>query len=248
MNESASLVQIQKKRCLIIDDDQELVRMLSAFFERSGLDVRSAYSTVSALKELERWRFDVIILDYMLPGTDGVSFLDALRKGGDKTPVIMLTAKALEDDRILGLKTGADDFLAKPFSAKELLARMEAIWRRSSVFQNAASPELGKILPLGPFELDFSTRSLKTKDGRVEHLSSGEFAMLRAFALNPGVALSRDRLMALCDEKDRDAFDRAIDVRITRLRKLLTGLGGSSSLIQTVRALGYVYMPIVADK
>ena len=234
----------QKKRVLIIDDDQELVRMLGGFLERSGLEVRQAFSTLMAQKELERWRFDALILDYMLPGMDGMSFLQLLRNGGDKTPIIMLTAKAQEDDRVLGLQTGADDFIAKPFSAKELLARLEAIWRRSEVIQGAAKPELGKVLPLGPFELDFSTRTLKNKQGVVQALSSGEFAMLKAFALNPGIALSRDRLMALCDEKDRDAFDRAIDVRITRLRKLLASLGGSNALLQTVRGLGYVYMPL----
>lgn len=234
-----------EKRCLIVDDDRELSRMLAQFLRQNGIDAREAGNAVEAQKELSRWRFDALILDQMMPGEDGLSMLLRLRKGGDRTPALMLTAKAQEADRVLGLESGADDFIAKPFSPRELLARLQAIWRRANMIPSSAAPEMGKSAQLGRFVLDFASRSLQSPEiAQGSHaLSSGEFALLKAFALNPGVALSRDRLMKLCDEKDRDAFDRAIDVRVARARKLLTTLGLEPTVIQTVRGLGYAYMP-----
>lgn len=229
-----------QERLLIVDDDSDLRKALAKFFEAQGLRVTSAANAGEARQALSRNVFDAIVLDGMMPGEDGFALLRSLRAGGEMVPVVMLTAKTDEIDRIIGLESGADDYCPKPFSPRELLARLKAIWRRGTASPSLATP--GQTLPLGSWTIDLGTRSIAKGDKTVS-LSEAEFSILKAFAKNPGIVLSRDRLMSLCGGGERDAFDRSIDVRVARARKIVEDDPASPKLIQTARGSGYAYIP-----
>lgn len=229
-----------QERLLIVDDDSDLRKALAKFFEGQGLRVTCAANAGEARQALSRNVFDAIVLDGMMPGEDGFALLRSLRAGGEMVPVVMLTAKTDEIDRIIGLESGADDYCPKPFSPRELLARLKAIWRRGTASPSLATP--GQTLPLGSWIIDLGTRSISKGDKTVA-LSEAEFSILKAFAKNPGIVLSRDRLMSLCGGGERDAFDRSIDVRVARARKIVEDDPASPKLIQTARGSGYAYIP-----
>ena len=190
-----------------------------------------------------REHFDVLILDLMMPGEDGLAILKRLRSEKDTTPIIMLTARGEDVDRILGLELGADDYLGKPFNPRELLARIHAVLRRRPRQDAPGAPSLeNEVVRFGDFELDLGTRVLK-KNGEVVPLTTGEFAVLKAFARHPRQPLSRDKLMEMARGREYEAFDRSLDVQVSRLRKLLEPDPSKPRYLQTVWGLGYVFIP-----
>ena len=190
-----------------------------------------------------REHFDVLILDLMMPGEDGLAILKRLRAEKDMTPVIMLTARGEDVDRILGLELGADDYLGKPFNPRELLARIHAVLRRRPRQDAPGAPSMeNEVVKFGDFELDLGTRVLK-KNGEIVPLTTGEFAVLKAFARHPRQPLSRDKLMEMARGREYEAFDRSLDVQVSRLRKLLEPDPSKPRYLQTVWGLGYVFIP-----
>jgi two-component system, OmpR family, phosphate regulon response regulator OmpR len=192
---------------------------------------------------LQRERFDLIILDLMLPGEDGLSIVRRLRGANDRTPVIMLTARGDDIDRIVGLEMGADDYVPKPFNPRELLARIHAVLRRQPAPDSPGAPasDVGEVC-FGAFRFDAANRTL-TRDGQPVPLTSGEFSVLKVLARHPRVPLSREKLMVLARGREYGAYDRSLDVQISRLRKLLETDPQNPRYIQTVWGVGYVFVP-----
>lgn len=232
-----------KKRLLLIDDDPRLRELLLRYLAEQGFDV-DAYADASQLaKRLQRNRPHLLILDLMLPGEDGLSVCRTLRALGDTLPVIMLTARGDEIDRIVGLEMGADDYLAKPFNPRELLARINAILRRqASPPALAAAYAENETYTFGEYTLDAGNRKL-TRKGVDVPLTQAEFSLLKVLAQHPRNPLSRERLMELARGKEHDAFDRAIDVQVSRLRKLIEENPCEPKFLQTVWGFGYVFVP-----
>jgi len=230
-------------KILVVDDDLRLRDLLRRYLTDNGFNTFTAESAQAMNKLWLRERFDVLILDLMMPGEDGLSVLRRLRGGNDPTPIIMLTAKGEDVDRIVGLEMGADDYLAKPFNPRELLARINAVLRRKSPAEipGAPSQEAGSV-EFGEFVLDLSTRAL-ARAGEPVALTTGEFAVLKVFARHPKMPLSREKLMELARGREYEAFDRSLDVQISRLRKLIEPDPAKPRYIQTVWGLGYVFIP-----
>ena len=186
---------------------------------------------------------DLIVLDLMMPGEDGLSVCRRLRSSGDKTPIIMLTAKGEDVDRIVGLEVGADDYLGKPFNPRELLVRMHAVLRCRPPLEVSGAPAAeSESVSFDPFVFDLSARSLH-KSGAEISLTTGEFAMLKALVRHPRQPLSREKLAQLARGREFEPFDRSLDVQISRLRKLIEQDPASPRYIQTVWGVGYVFVP-----
>jgi two-component system, OmpR family, phosphate regulon response regulator OmpR len=232
-----------KWKVLIVDDDVRLRTLLDRYLGEHGFNVQAVADTTAMDRLLSREHFDLLVLDVMLPGEDGLECCRRLREADNSIPVIMLTAKGGDADRIVGLDVGADDYVAKPFNPRELLARMHAILRRAVPSGPAGAPEPNKpSIKFGTYQLDLDTRIL-TRDGTQVALTTGEFALLKVLALHPHAPLSRDKLMALTKGKEHDVFDRSIDVQISRLRRLLEADPSNPRYIQTVWGHGYVFVP-----
>lgn len=230
-------------RILVVDDDPRLRDLLRRYLSENGFQVLSAEDAAAMNRLWVRERADLIVLDLMMPGEDGLSILRRLRGSNDRTPVILLTARGDDVDRIIGLEMGADDYLAKPFNPRELLARINAVLRRTPPAEAPAAPGAdGELIRFGEFELDLSRRTL-TKRGEAVALTSGEFSMLKAFARHARIPLSRDRLMELARGREYEAFDRSLDVQVSRLRKLIEPDPAHPIYIQTVWGVGYVFVP-----
>ena len=190
-----------------------------------------------------RERFDALILDLMMPGEDGLQILRRLREQKDTTPIIMLTARGEDVDRIVGLEMGADDYIPKPFNPRELLARIHAVLRRRPVADTPGAPSMtDEVVKFGEFELDLGTRVLR-KNGEPVPLTTGEFAVLKAFARHPKQPLSRDKLMEIARGREYEAFDRSLDVQVSRLRKMIEPDPSKPRFLQTVWGVGYVFIP-----
>ena len=233
----------RQAKILVVDDDVRLRDLLQRYLTEQGFAVTTAENAQSMNRFWMRERFDLIVLDLMLPGEDGLSITRRLRGAGVMTPIIMLTAKGEETDRIIGLEMGADDYLPKPFNPRELLARIGAVLRRRQPDGIPGSPtETQQLFHFGEFELDLGTRTLK-KNGEPVQLTTGEFAMLKVFAQHARQPLSRDKLMSLTRGRDYEVFDRSLDVQISRLRKLIEPDPTLPFYIQTVWGLGYVFIP-----
>ena len=232
-----------QKKILVVDDDPRLRDLLRRYLSEQGFNVFVAEEASAMNKLWQRERFDLLVLDLMLPGEDGLSICRRLRGANDKTPIIMLTAKGEDIDRIIGLEMGADDYLPKPFNPRELLARVHAVLRRQSAPEAPAAPaqEQGK-LEFGECVLNLANRTL-LKAGETVTLTSGEFSVLKVFARHPRTPLSREKLMELARGREYDAFDRSLDVQISRLRKLIEPDPSKPVYIQTVWGLGYVFIP-----
>lgn len=228
------------KRILVVDDDLRLRELLVRYLSEQGYAVEAARDGASMDRLLGEGKFDLIVLDLMMPGEDGLAICRRLRASGEQIPIIMLTAKGDEVDRIVGLEMGADDYLPKPFNPRELLARINAVLRRHAL----AEPEsaVDTALHFGPFRLEVITRRLIRGD-EVISLTSGEFNLLHVLATHPRQPLSRDRLMELARGREMDAFDRSIDVQVSRLRKLIEPEPTNPRYIQTVWGYGYVFVP-----
>ncbi len=236
MNES-------KAKILVVDDDLRLRDLLRRYLGEQGFQVVVAENAQAMNKLWMRERYDLLVLDLMLPGEDGLSICRRLRGGGDNTPIIMLTAKGEEVDRIIGLEMGADDYLPKPFNPRELVARIHAVLRRRGPEEVPGAPtEQGQCFQFGEFVLDLSTRNLK-KNGENVSLTTGEFSVLKVFARHARQPLSREKLMELARGREYEVFDRSLDVQISRLRKLIEMDPTNPQYIQTVWGLGYVFIP-----
>ena len=231
-------------KIIIVDDDARIRDLLRRFLSQEGFDVLLAEDGRALDRILQRETVDLMVLDLMLPGEDGLSICRRLRHSGVKTPIIMLTAKVEDVDRITGLEIGSDDYLGKPFNPRELLARIHAVLRRrpQSEVPGAPSAADNEVIVFGAFSLDLGKRSL-TKDGEDIALTSGEFAMLKALARHPKQPLTRDKLAQLARGRDFEPFDRSLDVQISRLRKMIETDPASPKVIQTVWGVGYVFVP-----
>ncbi len=236
-------MSLSGKHLLVVDDDPKLRELVRRYLSDNGFEVSVAQDAASMNRLIQREPFDLIILDIMMPGEDGLSIVRRLRGGNDLTPVIMLTAKGDDVDRIVGLEMGADDYLAKPFNPRELLARINAVLRRRQASEAPGAPTLdsGEV-QFGPFTLNLGTRIL-SRDGESLPLTSGEFAVLKVFAQHPKVALSREKLMVLARGREYGAYDRSLDVQISRLRKLIELDPQKPRYLQTVWGVGYVFVP-----
>jgi two-component system OmpR family response regulator len=227
-------------RLLFVDDDDEILDLLTQFFRRHDYKVVAVKDGAGMFAALKREAFDLIVLDVMLPREDGLSLCRRLR-ATSAIPVIMLTAMGDETDRVVGLEIGADDYLGKPFSARELLARVKSVLRRSAPPALAAGQEaIRPTLAFAGWRLDLSRRELRAPDDMMVPLSGGEFDLLLAFAEHPQRVLSRDQLLDYAHGHEHEVFDRSIDVQVSRLRRKLDG-GQTASLIQTVRNGGYMF-------
>lgn len=230
-------------KILIVDDDPRLRDLLRRYLGENGFNVLVSENGEAMKRLWVREHFDVLILDLMMPGEDGLAILKRLRAEKDMTPVIMLTARGEDVDRILGLELGADDYLGKPFNPRELLARIHAVLRRRPRQDAPGAPSMeNEVVKFGDFELDLGTRVLK-KNGEIMPLTTGEFAVLKAFARHPRQPLSRDKLMEMARGREYEAFDRSLDVQVSRLRKLLEPDPSKPRYLQTVWGLGYVFIP-----
>lgn len=230
-------------KILIVDDDPRLRDLLRRYLGENGFNVLVSENGEAMKRLWVREHFDVLILDLMMPGEDGLTILKRLRAEKDMTPVIMLTARGEDVDRILGLELGADDYLGKPFNPRELLARIHAVLRRRPRQDAPGAPSMeNEVVKFGDFELDLGTRVLK-KNGEIVPLTTGEFAVLKAFARHPRQPLSRDKLMEMARGREYEAFDRSLDVQVSRLRKLLEPDPSKPRYLQTVWGLGYVFIP-----
>jgi len=230
-------------RILVVDDDVRLRDLLSRYLGEQGFDVRALPDARELDKWLQRDPPHLVVLDLMLPGEDGLAVCRRLRGVGERVPIIMLTAKGEEVDRIVGLEMGADDYLAKPFNPRELVARINAVLRRQAQPAPPGAPATEpETVAFSGMTLNLATRTL-VKDGAEISLTTGEFAMLRVLVTHPRQPLSRDRLMELARGREYEVFDRAIDVQISRLRKLIEPDPSKPALIQTVWGFGYVFVP-----
>lgn len=225
---------------LIVDDDGQILALVARFLRSSGFNVRTARNGAEMLATLEGFGADLIILDVMLPGMDGLALCREIRKSSD-VPLIMLTAKGDEVDRIVGLELGADDYLVKPFNPRELLARINAVLRR---FRLPASAPAGKLNArlrtylFSGWSLDTLKRELVRPDGVVVDLSTGEYDLLMTFLEAPQRVLSREYLLDAARNRSMEPYDRAIDVQVSRVRRKF---GEHANLIKTIRGAGYIF-------
>lgn len=226
---------------LLVDDDLRLRELLLRYLEGQGFTVKGVGDGAQMRQALDRGHFDLIVLDLMLPGESGLELCRRLRGQGEDTPVVMLTAKGDEIDRIVGLEIGADDYLPKPVNPRELLARIRSVLRRTQAMPGAPQADGGTV-SFGPWTLDLGTRQL-TRAGEPVKLTSGEFAVLAVLVRHPRQPLSRDRLMSLARGRGHEAFERSMDVTIARLRKLLEDDPRNPAIVQTVWGVGYVFVP-----
>lgn len=230
-------------KIIVLDDDARLRDLLRRYLSEQGMVVQVA-DTAQRLRDLlTRERFDLIVLDVMMPQEDGFAVLRKLRASGDNTPVLMLTAQAEVDDRVQGLSLGADDYLAKPFSPQELVARIQAVLRRAPALDLPGAPSVTEqTIAFGPYSLDLVRRTLH-KDGVDCEMTPGEFGVLKVLVSHAQKTLSRDRLMELARGRELSAFGRSLDVQISRIRKLLgQDEAQAPQYVQTVRGVGYVFL------
>ena len=232
-----------RTRILVVDDDLRLRDLLQRYLTEQGFAV-STVSDASGMDRLvSRERYDLLVLDLMLPGEDGLSICRRLRGTKNGIPIIMLTAKGEDVDRIVGLEMGADDYLSKPFNPRELVARIHAVLRRREAPSPPGAPSSSdESMSFGNMTVDLATRTL-VKNGAPISLTTGEFALLKVLVTHPRVPLSRDKLMELARGREYEVFDRSIDVQVSRLRKMIEKDPAHPAYIQTVWGFGYVFVP-----
>src|SRR5437667_270340 len=229
-------------KILVVDDDVRLRDLLTRYLTEQGFQVSSLTDATQLDKKLQRDPPHLVVLDLMLPGEDGLTVCRRLRGAGEMVPIIMLTAKGEDVDRIVGLEMGADDYLPKPFNPRELVARIHAVLRRHGERAAMGAPTEDGRLRFGAHLLDLTTRALSRGETPIA-LTTGEFSLLKVLATHPRQPLAREKLMLLARGRDHDVFDRAIDVQVSRLRKLIEPDPSSPRYIQTVWGFGYVFVP-----
>jgi DNA-binding response OmpR family regulator len=233
---------MENKKLLVVDDDPGLRELLQEYLATQGYEVNAVADGIAMEQYLLQHTVNLVILDLMLPGEDGLSLARKLRAAGN-LPIIMLSARGEDVDRIIGLEVGADDYLAKPFNPRELLARIRAVLRRHDDNQLKTVIEAPVLQHrFGPFQLDLNSRSL-LKDGAEISLTAAEFNLLRIFIEHPNRVLNRDLLMDLMKGYERSPFDRSIDVRVTRLRRKIELDPATPEYVRTVWGEGYLFTP-----
>lgn len=236
------MASLETPKILVVDDDVRLRNLLERYLVEQGYIVRSVGNYEQMQRLMERENFHLLVLDLMLPGEDGLSICRKLRQQENEIPIIMLTAKGDEVDRIIGLEMGADDYLPKPFNPRELLARIRAVMRRKSKELPGAPSQLESMIEFGPFKFNLATREMRKGDELLP-LTSGEYAVLKVLVSHQREPLSRDKLMNQARGRDYSAMERSIDVQVSRLRRMLEDDAASPRYIQTVWGLGYVFVP-----
>jgi two-component system OmpR family response regulator len=228
---------------LIVDDDREIRELLAAYLEKNGMRATVAANGRQMRALLEQHNFDLLVLDLMLPGEDGLTLCRELRASKWRAlPVLMLTARGEETDRIVGLEMGADDYLTKPFAVRELFARIRSVLRRARMLPpNMQVDEPGQFITFGDWKLDTVGRHLLDRAGTVVSLSGAEYRLLRVFLDHPRRVLTRDQLLNLTQGRDADSFDRSIDLLVSRLRQRLLDDAREPRYIKTLRSEGYVF-------
>ncbi|MEH6579306.1 MAG: response regulator [Amphritea sp.] len=235
--ESMTLLE-QSKRILIVDDDQDIRELLESYLKKNGYEVLALEDGSRLMEHLQAEPvIDLIVLDLMMPGEDGFSLCRRVRAESE-VPIIMLTASAEEIDRIVGLEIGADDYVAKPFNPRELLARIKAVLRRSH--PAGTSEDKGRFLRFANWRLDTVNRDLIDASGVVMPLSGADYNLLLLFLQHPNQVLSRDDLLGLTRGREASPYDRSIDVQLSRLRQRLGEDAKTPHIIKTVRGAGYV--------
>jgi len=229
----------ERARLLVVDDDAELRELADAYLNQQGFDVVTVPDAARMDAALAAAAFDLIILDLMLPGEDGLSIAKRL-KSHSNIPIIIVSAQGEDVDRIVGLEVGADDYIAKPFNPRELLARIRAVLRRVHNSPLSAEPET--VVQFGPFALDLNAHRL-THAGKSVPLTSGEFDLLVILVAHPNKVLDRDRLLDMLTGAERSPFDRSIDVRVTRLRSKIEANPSEPVYIKTIWGKGYMFCP-----
>jgi two-component system, OmpR family, phosphate regulon response regulator OmpR len=236
------LAKSAPSKILVVDDDVRLRDLLTRYLGEQGFQVSALADASQIDKKLQRDPPHLIVLDLMLPGEDGLAVCRRLRGAGETVPIIMLTAKGEDVDRIVGLEMGADDYLPKPFNPRELVARIHAVLRRHGERASLGAPTTEGRVPFGAHTLDLAARTLE-RNGQTTKLTTGEFALVKVFVSHPRQPLAREKLMLLARGRDHEVFDRAIDVQVSRLRKLVEADAANPRYIQTVWGFGYVYVP-----
>lgn len=231
-------------KLLVVDDDTRIRDLLRRYLTQEGFEVSTAEGSAAMDQVLQNEAIDLIVLDLMMPGEDGLSICRRLRNSSNNTPIIMLTAKGEDVDRIVGLEVGADDYLTKPFNPRELLARVQAVLRRRIVPAVAGAPVAStqSVAKFGGFVFDMAARRL-TKNGLDTPLTTGEFAMLKTLVSHPRIPLTREKIAQLSKGREFEPFDRSLDVQISRLRKLIEIDPAKPRHLQTVWGVGYVFVP-----
>lgn len=232
----------QLQNIFVVDDEAAARDMIGDYLKMHGFVVTLCDGGPSLRQEVEKTKPDLVVLDLNMPEEDGLSLIRFLKQSGN-VPVIMLTATASPIDRVVGLELGADDYLAKPCELRELLARVRSVLRRSAAAAAGPETEPNRTVKLGTKWLDLDGRTLRDEDGNEHPLTASEFGLLKAFAENPKRVLTRERLLDLAQARDSEAFDRAIDVRITRIRRKIEPDPAHPRVIRTVRGAGYVFSP-----
>ncbi|MBI3447090.1 MAG: response regulator [Magnetospirillum sp.] len=231
---------------LVVDDDREIRDLLAKFLTRHGLRVTTAKDGIEMMKTLDERRIDLVVLDLMLPGEDGLSLCRRLRETRSGVAIVMLTAMGEDTDRIVGLEMGADDYVPKPFNPRELLARIKAVLRRTQAEDEpAGSTIVGTRVTFLGWILDLASRDLHSPDGVMVALSAGEFDLLHVFVEHPRRVLSRDQLLDFARGRSAMPFDRSIDIQVSRLRRRLGDDARDPQIIKTVRGGGYLFTPEV---
>ena len=231
----------RQPRVLVVDDDAGIRDLLRDYLVKQGMQVETAGDGRELDLRLPAFQPDLLVMDLMMPGEDGLSLTRRI-KSGSAIPVIMLSARGEDIDRIVGLEVGADDYLAKPFNPRELLARIRAVLRRGAGGAEKPAEEGGEHVDFGVFRLDLAAQRL-LRDGEEITLTHAEFTLLKIFAEHPNRALSRDQIMDWLKGYERDPFDRSIDVRVTRLRRKIEDDPGNPVYIRTVWGQGYLFAP-----
>lgn len=229
---------------LVVDDDREIRQLIARFLRQYGYRVSGARDGAEMRDALAISAVDVIILDVMLPGSSGLDLCRELR-ARSIVPIIMLTARGEDTDRIVGLEVGADDYLPKPFNPRELLARIRAVLRRAAAHTAPTQSSFGHELTFAGWTLDIRRRELRSSSGVVVDLSAGEYDLLLAFLEHPQRVLSRDQLLDLARNRTGTGYDRSIDVQVSRLRRKLNSDDPDAALIKTIRGVGYIFVPQV---
>jgi DNA-binding response OmpR family regulator len=229
------------KNILVVDDDQGLRELLQEYLSSQGYQVRTVADGIAMEQHMRQEAVDLVILDLMLPGEDGLTLARKLKARGQQ-PIIMLSARGEDVDRIIGLEVGADDYLAKPFNPRELLARIRAVLRRGDETTTKVEESTQAIYRFGTFQLNLNSRSL-LKNGAEVSLTAREFNLLSIFVEHPNRVLSRDFLMDVMKGYERDPFDRSIDVSVTRLRRKIEVAPSSPEFVRTVWGEGYLFSP-----
>ena len=231
---------LKKYLILIVDDEADIREPLAEYLIRNELNVVMAGSAAEARTQINQSEVDLIILDIMMPNEDGLSLCRDLRTRSD-VPIILLTARTDDIDRIIGLEMGADDYIGKPFAPRELLARIKAVLRRTGPRSNRLQVQGQRVYSFNTWLVNVDERNLMSVDGVNVPMGDAEFRLMLAFVTRPGQVLSRSQLLDLADAREADPFDRSIDNRIVRLRRKLEEDPANPSLIKTVRSGGYVF-------